>query len=90
MTVMLGCGPPNAATLHALLGHLASRGFPSPPPLGVRDDGREPLGFIPGETSTLPYSHEWVRSSATLTEIGRLLRSLHDATREFVPPPDAA
>lgn len=87
--VVLRPAPENAKTLQALLGYLASRGFPSPHPLGLRDDGREALGFVPGETSTPPYPHEWVRSGETLKEIGRLLRSLHDATREFVSPPDA-
>lgn len=87
--VVLRPAPANANTLHALLSHLASRGFPSPTPVGIRDDGREALGYIPGETSTPPYPDGWVRSKATLTQIGRLLRSLHDCTREFDPAPDA-
>ena len=87
--VVLRPAPENAETLQALLGYLASRGFPSPEPLGLRDDGREALGYIHGETSTPPYPHQWVRSRETLKEIGRVLRSLHDATREFVSPPDA-
>lgn len=87
--VVLRPAPENAETLHALLGFLASHGFPSPQPLGLRDDGREALGFIPGETSTPPYPHEWVRAGETLIGIGRMLRTLHDTTREFMPPPDA-
>lgn len=62
--VVLRPAPENAETLHALLGFLASRGFPSPQPLGLRDDGREALGFIPGETSTPPYPHEWVSAAS--------------------------
>lgn len=87
--VVLRPAPSNAGTLHAFLGHLASRDFPSPRPRGIRDDGREALEFIPGETSTPPYPHRWVRSDDTLSEVGRLVNSLHEATREFVPPPDA-
>jgi Ser/Thr protein kinase RdoA (MazF antagonist) len=81
--------PANARTLHALLEHLVSRGFPSPLPLGVRNDGREEFRFIPGETSAPPYPEEWVSSADTLTQIGRLLGLLHDATREFPLSPDA-
>ena len=87
--VVLRPSPENAGTIHALLGFLASRGFPSPQPLGLRDDGREVLGFIPGETSTPPYPHKWVRTDETLIAIGRMLRSLHDTTRGFMAPPDA-
>lgn len=83
--VVLRPAPENAQTLHALLEWLASRGFPSPVPLGLRSDSREELRFIPGDTSTPPYPEEWVRSEDTLAQVGRLLRSLHDATGEFVP-----
>lgn len=81
--------PANVETLHALLDHLAANGFPSPRPLGRREDGVEILGFIPGETSVFPHPDEWVRSDETLQAIGRLLRSLHDVTRGFVPPEEA-
>jgi Ser/Thr protein kinase RdoA (MazF antagonist) len=87
--VVLRPAPENAETLHALLSFLASRGFPSPHPLGFRDDGREALRFIPGETSTPPYPHGWVRADETLIGIGRMLRSLHDTTRGFMAPQDA-
>jgi len=81
--------PENAATLHALLELLASSGFPAPRPLGPREDGREAFRFIHGETSTPPYPHKWVTANETLTEIGRMLRALHDTTRDFVSAPDA-
>jgi aminoglycoside phosphotransferase (APT) family kinase protein len=86
--VVLRPAPSNGTTLQALLHHLSSRAFPAPRPLGVGDDGREMFEFIAGETSTPPYPHAWVRSDETLARIGRLLRSLHDATRDFLPPPD--
>ena len=87
--VVLRPAPENAETLHALLEFLGTHGFPSPRPLGLGDDGREALRFIPGETSTPPYPQEWVRADETLTEIGRMLRALHDATREYVSVPAA-
>jgi len=87
--VVLRPAPANAETLHALLDFLASNGFRSPQPVGLRADGREALKYIPGETSTPPYPHEWVTADETLTEIGRMLRALHDTSRGFVPAPDA-
>lgn len=87
--VVLRPAPANAETLHALLAFLASKGCPSPRPLGFREDGREVLEYIPGETSTPPYPHGWVRAEETLVVIGQMLRLLHDTTREFVPAPNA-
>lgn len=87
--VVLRPAPANVRTLHRLLEHLASREFPSPVPLGVREDGREALRFIAGETSMPPYPHQWVRSGDTLTQVGRLLRALHDATRGFAARSDS-
>jgi aminoglycoside phosphotransferase (APT) family kinase protein len=87
--VVLRPAPPNFETLHALLEHLNSRGFPAPLPQGVAEDNREVLGFIPGETSAPPYPQQWVRSEETLVAMGRMLRSLHDSTGEFVAPSDA-
>jgi Ser/Thr protein kinase RdoA (MazF antagonist) len=85
--VVLRPAPTNVHTLHALLAYLAGHGFPAPQPLETRPDGREALSFIEGETSTPPYSHQWVRSDGGLAEVGRLLRSLHDASADFTPPP---
>lgn len=87
--VVLRPAPVNSETLRPLLEHLSSKGFPSPRPLGLGDDGRETFAFIPGETSLQPYPQEWVRSDETLLEIGGLIRSLHDITREYTAPPNA-
>lgn len=87
--VVLRPAPHNTVTLRALLEQLATHGYPSPRPLELRDDGRDAFQFIPGETSMPPYQHEWVRSATTLIEIGGLLRSLHDITRDHVPSPHA-
>jgi aminoglycoside phosphotransferase (APT) family kinase protein len=88
--VVLRHAPPNVETIHALLEHLHSRGFPAPVPRGVTEDDREQLGYIPGETSAPPYPPAWVRSEETLVAVGRMLRSLHDSTGEFVSPPEAS
>ena len=87
--VVLRPAPPNASTLHRLLDHLVSKGFPAPEPLDSRQDGREALRFIPGEVSVPPYPEPWVRSDSTLIEVGRFLRSYHEAVEGFVPTADA-
>lgn len=87
-TVRRPAGPWTPA-VHALLRHLAARGFPGAPrPHGLDEQGREILDFVPGEVAhdpALPY----LRDDATLTAVARLLRAYHDATAGFVPPPDA-
>ncbi len=47
--VVLRPAPPNARTIHALLQHVTSRGFPGHKPLEIRDDGLEAVVFIPGK-----------------------------------------
>lgn len=64
-------------------------GFRAPEPLEIRDDGREALRFIPGRVSVPPYPEQWVRADRTLGEVGRLLRSYHDALEGFVPCDEA-
>lgn len=81
--VVLRPAPPNASTLHQLLDHLVSKGFPAPEPLGPLHDGREALRFIAGEVSVPPYREPWVRSDSTLIEVGRFLRSYHEAVEGF-------
>jgi aminoglycoside phosphotransferase (APT) family kinase protein len=88
--LVLRPAPANVKTIHSLLQYLHFRGFPAPEPRGLTEDDREQLGFIPGETSVPPYPQPWVRSEATLAAVGRMLRSLHDSTGDFVPPRDAS
>jgi aminoglycoside phosphotransferase (APT) family kinase protein len=87
--LVLRPAPHNVETLHALLRHLISRGFPAPVPRGVTEGESELLGFIPGETSEPPYPQDWVRSEETLVAVGGMLRSLHDSSEGFAPPQDA-
>ena len=89
-TVRRTAGPWTPA-VHALLAHLAGKGFSgSPRPLGFDAQGREVLTFIAGETvgSTRPWP-AWAHAEGTLTQIARWMRSFHHAVADFVPPPGA-
>ena len=89
-TVRRAAGPWTPA-VHALLGYLASQGFAgSPRPLGLDEQGREVLTFLPGETvgSALPWPG-WTHDPATLVQVARWLRTYHDAVAGFVPPAGA-
>ena len=81
---------PRTPTVHALLRHLEDAGFDGAPrALGFDGQGREMLTYLAGETigDRVPWPG-WVFADATLTQVGRWLRRLHDATATFVPPPD--
>jgi hypothetical protein len=80
---------PWTPAVHALLGHLADAGFSGAPRVhGLDDQGREILDYIDGWVGDpLP---EDARGDDAVRAVGRLLRGLHDATVEFVAPPDAA
>jgi Phosphotransferase enzyme family len=89
-TVRRAAGPWTPA-VHALLTHLAERGFASAPrPLGFDDEGREVLTYLDGETvgSRRPWP-AWVHSAAALDQTARWLHAFHDAVADFVPPPGA-
>jgi Phosphotransferase enzyme family len=87
-TVRRPAGPWTPA-VHALLAHLAERGFAAAPrPLGFDDRGREVLTFLPGET----VGHQrprpaWVYADDTLDQVARWMRGYHRAVAGFVPPP---
>ena len=78
---------PWSSSVHALLRHLESVGFPGAPRVvgtGFDDDGRETLTYLDGD---LVHPHAW--SDDGIAALGRLLRALHDASAGFVPPPGA-
>ncbi|MEU1376052.1 phosphotransferase [Streptomyces triculaminicus] len=82
---------PWTPAVHALLRHLEAVGLEGAPRvLGVDGQGREVLTHLDGETAgeDLPWP-AWVYSRTALEDVGRWARRLHDATRSFVPPPDA-
>lgn len=82
---------PWTASVHLLLAHLAAAGFKEAPvPLGVDDQGREVLSFLPGETvgSSLPWPKS-THSEEALAQVADWLRHYHEAASDFVPPEDA-
>ncbi|TDE31110.1 aminoglycoside phosphotransferase family protein [Nonomuraea mesophila] len=87
-TVRRPTGPWTPA-VHALLGHLAARGFAGAPRShGIDGKGREILDFVPGRTADYPLPG-WARSDDALVAAGELLRRYHDATAGFEAPPGA-
>jgi Phosphotransferase enzyme family len=81
--IVLRPAPVNGLTIDRVLHHVVSRGFPAPEPLEARRDGRQAFRFIPGQVSFPPYPEGWVTADATLGEVGRLLRSYHNAVQGF-------
>ena len=80
----------HASAVHALLSHLAAVGFAGAPRLlGVDEQGREMLAFLPGRVPISPYP-AWSMSVAVLDSVAGLLRRFHDAQDGFVAPADAA
>jgi Ser/Thr protein kinase RdoA (MazF antagonist) len=77
----------STAAVEALLEHLASVGFDGAPRVLGRDvRDRMVLEYVPGTMAdVMPPMTE-----RELHRVGRLIRDLHDAVADFVPPPDAA
>ncbi len=71
--------------VHALLGYLERVGFRySPRLLGVDEHGREVLSYLPGSSGRDGWAQ--VVPEAGLEAFARLLRTYHDAVRDFEPP----
>ncbi|WP_344939948.1 aminoglycoside phosphotransferase family protein [Sphaerisporangium flaviroseum] len=80
---------PFTATVQAYLAHLHTAGFSEAPvPLGLDDQGREVLSFVPGDVPRDPLPSD-TAGEAVLVELARLIRRLHDAAQGWVPPADA-
>jgi hypothetical protein len=80
---------PWTPTIHAFLCHLRASGFDLvPEPLGMDDRGREILSLLPGEPATYPLP-QFAWSDETLHAVATTLRTYHDASASFDPPPDA-
>jgi Ser/Thr protein kinase RdoA (MazF antagonist) len=72
--------------VHAFLRHLAERGFAGAPRAHGRDErGRQILDFVPGTNAELL---PWFTDDE-LHRLGAMVRELHDASEDFVPPGDA-
>jgi aminoglycoside phosphotransferase (APT) family kinase protein len=79
---------PFSASVHSVLKHLERTGFTAAPRfLGVDEQGREILDYLPGQ-ALLPPVPAWAQEPATLAEFGALVRRLHDALRGYRPAPD--
>lgn len=81
-TVRRPVGPWTPA-VHALLLHLEHVGFEGAPHvLGIDEKGREVLTYLPSDATP-----SW--SDEALIATARLVRRLHEALADFVPPPGA-
>jgi hypothetical protein len=84
-TVRRPVGPQTEA-VDALLHHFEAVGFEgAPKPLGRDERGRQVLSFVEGEPGLAPVP----AGDHVLTELGRLLRRMHEAQAGFVAPANA-
>ncbi|MEV4517669.1 phosphotransferase [Dactylosporangium sp. NPDC049525] len=86
-TVRRAPGPWTPA-VHALLRHLEAVGFDrAPRALGLDEQGREVLSFLPGAVvgTARPWP-AWVHSDDALGQVAGWLRDFHAAVATFVPP----
>lgn len=80
---------PFTGTVQAFLRHLWERGVDFvPEPLGYDAQGREVLGFVPGDVPVEPLP-PWATTEPVLADLARLIRRLHDAAAGWTPPSDA-
>lgn len=79
--------------VHALLAHLQRVGFAAAPQsLGMDEQGRAVLSFVPGEVHAGwpdPLPRWMFEDEVTLIAAAKLLRRYHDSLDGFVPPSDA-
>jgi hypothetical protein len=88
-TVRRSRGPWSDSVASYLL-HLEHVGFAASPRfLGVDEQGRDILEFVPGEVPGQPVVETWVATEGVLTSIAHLLKRLHSASASFVVPADA-
>ncbi|HST67177.1 MAG TPA: phosphotransferase [Mycobacteriales bacterium] len=72
----------------AYLPHLEAVGFRGAPRfLGVDDRGRDVLDFVPGDVPGAP-PEDWACTDEVVAVIGTLVRTLHDASQGWQPPPE--
>lgn len=80
---------PFSPTIRAYLRHLREAGFDGAPvPLGVDDQGREVLSFVPGEVPREPLP-EACAADEVLVSLAELMRRLEVAATGWIPPEDA-
>ena len=76
-------GTPSTPAVHAFLAHLRATGFnASPHALGLDEQGRQVLEFVPG-----PLWHSGLSRTLTdLCRVGSMIRALHNAAASFQVP----
>jgi hypothetical protein len=80
---------PFTATIQTYLKHLHSKGFRDAPiPLGYDEQGREVLSYVDGDVPQEPLP-DYACTNEVLPPLARLIRRLHDAAADFVPPAGA-
>ncbi|PRY48947.1 phosphotransferase family enzyme [Geodermatophilus tzadiensis] len=78
---------PSSPATHALLEHLERVGFPGAPRfLGIDEQGREVLSYVPGRAATAPHPAEAL-TDAALVSVAHLLRDYHRAVAGLDPAP---
>lgn len=81
---------PNHETIHDLMRHLRARGCDFvPEPLGVDEQGREMLSWIPGESASDPWP-DWLAAPELLVAVAEVQARLHRASAGYAAPADAA
>jgi hypothetical protein len=76
---------PAGPAARPLLDHLARAGFDGAPRfLGVDDQGREMLSFIPARRPSSPFP-PWALTDEALVSVAALLRRFHEAVASFDP-----
>jgi Ser/Thr protein kinase RdoA (MazF antagonist) len=74
---------PWTPTIHRLLDHLRAQGISwLPRPLGLDEQGREVLSYLPGTVPSYPMP-SWVWKDAVLLDAGHRLAQLHQASAGF-------
>lgn len=89
-TIRRAAGP-WTPSVHSLLDHLDRVGIASAPrAMGLDDQGREVLSYLPGSTvgDDRPWP-AWVHSDRALVQVAHWLRDYHLAVADFVPAADA-
>jgi hypothetical protein len=80
---------PFSLTVQAYLAHLRDAGFTGAPlPFGIDEQGREMLSFVPGDVPRNPLPPE-TAGDDVLVALAGLIRTLHEASAGWVPPPGA-
>jgi hypothetical protein len=81
---------PWSSSVAAYLRHLQQVGFDGAPRyIGLDERGRDVLEFVAGEVPGQPVVEAWAATTPVLIAVAALLRRLHEASADFVPPHDA-